>query len=338
MPSDTPDSPDAGGVFSGASAHKPPEAENLPGPFGGRPAHVPSDAIRREVEMNAAALIPQEDIAALVGARETPLRKHCLEGWARGEAKAWNGDPPPMPRSASGADADARRAWWSRGTARTDARGRSVHRGPSPGQTGPLPANANRHGVLILKRMVGRSIYNPVLGRHLRAPWAEAQIPLPAAARVDRASARVAGPRHRSPGQAHRPASDGAQDGASQSPRPPRSSAWPGAARAPSHELRGRRGSERSASRPTGRPRPSPPAHRDADRTDATPGPAFSQPIVFRSSSLGRGNSVLRSSPPILLKPSHPSVAWRSSVRERSPSPMTRFQRPMSASAWLRRP
>ncbi len=43
MPSDTPDSPDAGEVFSAASACKPPEAEYLPSPLGGRPPHVPSD-------------------------------------------------------------------------------------------------------------------------------------------------------------------------------------------------------------------------------------------------------------------------------------------------------
>ncbi len=51
MPSDTPDSPGARGVFSGASAFKPPEAESLPSALGGRPAHVPSDAIRQEIEL-----------------------------------------------------------------------------------------------------------------------------------------------------------------------------------------------------------------------------------------------------------------------------------------------
>ena len=57
MPSDTPDSPGAGGVFSGGAASKPPEAENLPCPFGGRPVHVPSDAIRQGIELSAAASI-----------------------------------------------------------------------------------------------------------------------------------------------------------------------------------------------------------------------------------------------------------------------------------------
>ena len=65
--SDMPANPGAGEVFCGAPASKPPEAEHLPSPLGGRPAHVPTDAIRREVEINGAALIPQEHIAALVG-------------------------------------------------------------------------------------------------------------------------------------------------------------------------------------------------------------------------------------------------------------------------------
>ncbi len=87
MPTDTPDSPGAGGVFSGGAASKPPEAEHLPSPGAGRPAHVPSDAIRREIEINAAALIPQEHIAALVGISRKTLLKHYQEELALGDAQ-----------------------------------------------------------------------------------------------------------------------------------------------------------------------------------------------------------------------------------------------------------
>ena len=104
----------------------------------------------------------------------------------------------------------------------------------------------------------------------------------PAAARVEGpppGSQDLATTRRDERGRPARPG--GAQDGVSQNPRPPRSSAWPGAARAPSRELRGRRAPTGSAPRPTGRPRPSPPAHRDADHTDAAPpAPAFSGPLA----------------------------------------------------------
>ncbi len=52
-----PANPGAGEVFSGGAASKLPAAESLPNPVGGRPAHVPTDAIRREIELNAAAVI-----------------------------------------------------------------------------------------------------------------------------------------------------------------------------------------------------------------------------------------------------------------------------------------
>ncbi len=56
-------------------------------PAGGRPVHVPTDAIRREVELNAAALIPQEHIAALVGISRKTLLKHYQEEFALGDAQ-----------------------------------------------------------------------------------------------------------------------------------------------------------------------------------------------------------------------------------------------------------
>ena len=54
-----------------------------------RPAHVPTDAIRREVEINAAALIPQEHIAALVGiSRKTLLKHYQRRSWPSATPKA----------------------------------------------------------------------------------------------------------------------------------------------------------------------------------------------------------------------------------------------------------
>ena len=62
--------------------------ESLPSPVGGRPTHVPTDAIRREVEINAAALIPQEHIAALVGnIQEDPAQALPEEELALGDAQ-----------------------------------------------------------------------------------------------------------------------------------------------------------------------------------------------------------------------------------------------------------
>jgi DNA-binding XRE family transcriptional regulator len=50
--------------------------------------HIPSDAIRQGIELSAAALIPQEDIAALVGISRATLQKYYLDDWLRGKAKA----------------------------------------------------------------------------------------------------------------------------------------------------------------------------------------------------------------------------------------------------------
>ncbi len=79
---------DAGEVFGPASGREPDQVEYIPRNPGGRPPHAPSDAVRRQVEMHAAGLVPQEDIAALVGVSKSTLQKYYMEDWERGKARA----------------------------------------------------------------------------------------------------------------------------------------------------------------------------------------------------------------------------------------------------------
>ena len=62
------------------------QAEFIPRNLGGRPAHQPTEATRREVR-GAAAFIPHEAIAALVGISNKTLLKHYREELDLGDAQ-----------------------------------------------------------------------------------------------------------------------------------------------------------------------------------------------------------------------------------------------------------
>ncbi len=54
---------------------------------GGRPAHAPTEESRRQVEILASRLMPQEAIAAIVGICDDTLRKHYAEELRKGDAE-----------------------------------------------------------------------------------------------------------------------------------------------------------------------------------------------------------------------------------------------------------
>jgi len=80
---------DTGAVFEPGSAQESEGGEYLPrDSHAGRPTHVPTEEMRRQVELHAAALMPQDEIADLLGISRNTMDKYYRVDWQRGRAKA----------------------------------------------------------------------------------------------------------------------------------------------------------------------------------------------------------------------------------------------------------